>query len=236
MSQVLITGASKGLGLEFVTQYLARGDHVIATARDLENASKLHALNKKYLDKLKLFSLDVSKDQSRKEFFLSVSKKCKAIDIFINNAGIRSGGDKDSYTLGEMYSEDIEQVFRVNSIAPVLLSELFIDLIEKGKNPRIINITSGLASLSKKTFVFRYSYCASKTALNMFSKLMALELKEKNIIVIPLHPGHVRTDLGGIGAPLSPQESIQGMIKVIDSLSMDDTGRYLDWQRNELPW
>ena len=183
-----------------------------------------------------LFPLDVSKDQSRKDFIHSVSQKYTSIDIFINNAGIRSGGAKDSYTLGEMHFEDIEQVFRVNSIAPVLLIELFLNLIVKGKNPRIINITSGLASLSRKTFVFRYSYCASKTALNMFSKLMALELKEKNIIVIPLHPGHVRTELGGFSAPLSPQESIQGMIKVIDSLTMDDTGRFLDWQRNELLW
>ena len=70
----------------------------------------------------------------------------------------------------------------------------------------------------------------------MFSKLMALELKGKNITVVPLHPGHVRTDLGGSSAPLTPQESIQGMIKVIDSLTLNDTGKYLDWQGNESPW
>ena len=125
MNQILVTGTNRGLGLEFVTQYLARGDRVIATARDLEKASKLQALKKKYPKKLMLFSLDVSKDQSRKDFYNLVSQKCKAIDIFINNAGIRSGGYKDGYTLGEMHSEDIGKVFRINSIAPVLLVELF---------------------------------------------------------------------------------------------------------------
>ena len=135
-----------------------------------------------------------------------------------------------------MYKEDVDKVFKVNSTGPVLVSEKFLDLIEKGNNPKIINITSGLGSITNKQWVFRYSYCASKEALNMLSKLMSLELKEKGIIVIPLHPGHVKTDLGGYQAPLDPTVSITGMIKVIDSLTMEDTGKYLSWNGNELPW
>jgi len=234
--KILITGTNRGLGLEFVKQYLERGEEVIATCRDPEKAITLHDLQNDFADNLTIIQLDVVDKRSIDAAYERVKRKYEKIDLLINNAGIRSGGKKDGYTLGELRTENIGKVLQVNAIAPVLLAEKFLDLIEKGKNPKIINITSLLGSIGSKARVFRYSYCASKTALNMFSKLMSIELKNKGIIVVALHPGHVKTDLGGPHAPLVPKQSIKGMLKVIDSLSLEDTGKYLDWQRNEIPW
>jgi len=233
---ILITGSNKGLGLEFVKQYLKRGEEVIATCRNPEKADVLQQLQQKHSDKLKIIQLDVADKKSINAAHKEVKQKFESLDILINNAGIRSGGEQNSYTIGEMHTEDVDKVFRVNSTGPVLVAEKFLDLIEKSSNPKIINITSGLGSIGNKRWVFRYSYCASKAALNMFSKLMSFELQEKGIIVIPLHPGHVKTDLGGYQAPLDPPESIAGMIKIIDSLTLEDTGKYLSWDGKELLW
>lgn len=236
MSRIFISGTNRGLGLEFVKQYLLRGDQVIATCRNPKDSQELNELKKSYNENLTIFKLDVTNKKEREEVYINIRDNFGSIDIFINNAGIPAGGGSNSYILGELHAEDMLKVFSVNSIAPVLLVELFLDLIKKGNNPKIINITSGLSSLTRKNWVFRYSYCASKTALNMFSKLMALQLKDEGIIVIPLHPGHVKTDLGGSFAPLNPKESIEGMIRVIESLTMDDTGKFIDWRNEELPW
>lgn len=236
MVRVFITGTNRGLGLEFVKQYLERGDQVIATCRKPDTAFELNKLKEEYPDDLSIFKLDVTNEDERKEAYHDIKKQFDFIDIFINNAGIATGGKSGSYILGELHNEDMLKVFEVNSVAPVLLVETFLGLIKKGKNPKIINITSGLSSLVRRTSVFRYSYSASKTALNMFSKLMAVQLRDEGIIVIPLHPGHVKTDLGGYHAPLYPKESIEGMIKVIQALSIEDTGRFIDWRYEELPW
>ncbi len=234
--QVLITGTNRGLGLEFVKQYLRRGDRVIATCRNLKKGQYLQELYPSYEEFLSIIQLDVASSDSRDNAYSEITSLTESIDIFINNAGIASGGSANSYVLGNLHTENIERVFQVNAIAPVLLVEKFLTLIEQGTAPRVINITSGLSSIARKNMVFRYSYCASKTALNMFSKLLSLQLRDKGIIVIPLHPGHVKTDLGGAYAPLAPEQSISGMIKVIDSLTLDDTGKFLDWQGQELPW
>jgi NAD(P)-dependent dehydrogenase (short-subunit alcohol dehydrogenase family) len=236
LARIFITGTNRGLGLEFAKQYLTRGEQVISTCRNPNTAVELQKLKENYKDNLLILKLEVTEQEERKRVHKEVKENFKAIDIFINNAGIRSGGMDDGYVLGELHNEDMTKVFNVNSIAPVLLVEQFLDLIKKGNNPKIINITSWLGSITNKTWLFRYSYCASKTALNMFSKLMSIQLKEKGIIVIPLHPGHVQTDLGGYSAPLTPKQSIEEMIKVIDSLTLKDTGKYLSWQGEEILW
>ncbi|MFW9854435.1 MAG: SDR family oxidoreductase [Candidatus Thorarchaeota archaeon] len=236
MARVFITGTNRGLGLEFVNQYLERGDEVIATCRNPIDANDLNELKKRHPERLIILKLEVTDAEERKEGYNYVKEQFGSINIFINNAGIAAGGGRTSYVLGELCSEDMLEVFNVNSLAPVLLVELFLDIIKKENKPRILNITSGLSSLARKTTVFWYSYCESKTALSMLSKLMALRLKEEGIIVIPLHPGHVKTDLGGHRAPLSPTESIKGMISVIDSLTMEYTGKFINYRNEELPW
>lgn len=236
LMKVLITGTNRGLGLEFVKQYLKRGEEVIATCRKPKEAKKLHKLQKSHNDRLTIIPLEVTDQKSINDAYEQVKTRSDKLDVLINNAGIASGGEKNSYTLGELHKENMTKVFQVNTIGPALIVEKFLNLLEQGEKPKIINITSALGSIGLKRWVFRYSYCASKAALNMLSKLMSLELKDKGIIVIPLHPGHIRTDLGGASAPLCPKESISGMIEVIDSLTIEDTGKYLSWDGKELPW
>ncbi|MBD3190830.1 MAG: SDR family NAD(P)-dependent oxidoreductase [Candidatus Heimdallarchaeota archaeon] len=234
--KVLITGTNRGLGLEFVKQYLERGEEVIAACRNPEKAKELHQLQKKHGDKLMIIPLELTDQKSINNAYKLVKERFNALDLLINNAGIASGGEKNNYTIGELHKEDMTKVFQVNAISPALIVEKFLKIVEEGENPKIVNITSALGSIGSKRWVFRYSYCASKAALNMFSMLLSLELKDKGIIVIPLHPGHVRTDLGGASARLSPKESISGMIEVIDSLTIEDTGKFLSWDGKELPW
>jgi NAD(P)-dependent dehydrogenase (short-subunit alcohol dehydrogenase family) len=233
---IFITGTNKGLGLEFVKQYLMRGETVIAACRNPHKATILQDLQKTYNNKLTIVQLEVRDENSRNEAYEEVKKKFHKIDLLINNAGIRSGGDKRTYLLGELNQEDIYKVFDVNSISPLLISEKMLDLIEKGQNPKIIHISSRLGSIGARTSVFGYSYCASKAALNMFTKLMSIELKDKEVTILSMHPGHVKTDLGGPHAPIIPEQSVKGMIKVIDSINLEDTGQFFDWQGNKVPW
>lgn len=234
--RILITGANRGLGLEFVRQYLKRGERVVAGCRAPGAADALQKLRSRYPDNLLILRLDVTKSDVRKRAHSRIEKKFGGLDLLINNAGIRSGGEEDSYTLGELNGEDMLKVFKVNAVSPLMMVEQFADLLAQGESAKIVNITSFLGSIESKTWVFRYSYCASKAALNMFSKMLSLELEEEGIIVVALHPGYVRTSLGGRNAPLSPRQSIEGMIKVIDSLKMKDSGRFLGWDGGEVPW
>ena len=234
--RILVTGANRGLGLEFVRQYLKRSEHVVAGCRDPFEAEVLNKLRRRYPDNLLILRLDVTHKSLRERVRNRIKKKFGGLDLLINNAGIRSGGEEDSYTLGELHDEDILRVFKVNAVSPLLMVEQFADILAVEENPKIVNITSFLGSIESKSWVFRYSYCASKAALNMFSKMLSLELEEQGIIVVALHPGYVRTSLGGRNAPLSPKQSIEGMVKVIDSLTMEDTGRFIGWDGKEVPW
>jgi NAD(P)-dependent dehydrogenase (short-subunit alcohol dehydrogenase family) len=224
------------LGLEFAQQYLQRGEQVVATCRHPNSATELQDLHRQHQDRSLILPLEVTSRASRIEAHEKVRQAHGQLDILINNAGIRSGGDQDTYDLGALHTEDIAKVFDVNATSPLLMAEGFLDLLEQGQNSKIINITSRLGSIGSKNWVYRYSYCASKAALNMISKMLSLDLHSKGISVMALHPGHVRTDLGGPHAPLSTAESVAGMIKVIDALTLDDTGRFLDWQGTEIPW
>jgi len=234
--RILITGANRGLGYEFVKQYLDRGDEVIAAARVLQNVEALQTLQKTYSNLLALYELDVTVSKSIKAICESIKSRFESLDLLINNAAIISGGSKRTYPLGELHSENIAEVFNVNAIAPLMMAEQFVEILSHRERAKIVNITSKMGSISSRTGASNYSYCASKAALNMFSKLLSLDLKNKGIIVLALHPGHVKTDMGGSAAPLAPEESIGGMIAVIDSITEEDSGKFLDWEGQEIPW
>ena len=234
--KILITGTNKGLGLEFVKQYLERDNEVIATCRIPKKAGELKKLSKEFPKMLTVLKLDAADPESRNSLHKIVEQSFDSIDMLINNAGIISGGLKDRYVLSDMEQEDISKVFDVNAIAPLMMAELFIDLLEKSNKPKIINISSRMGSISEKTSTSNYSYCASKSALNMFTRMLSNDLKEKGFIVMIFHPGHVQTDMGGAIAPLTPGESIGAMIESFDSLAADDTGKFLNWDGTEIPW
>ena len=149
---------------------------------------------------------------------------------------VRIAGTRRNIPFGELYKEDFTKVFQTNSIGPLLLAERLIDLIKRSPQARIINVSSQMGSITRKSYGGEYSYSASKAALNMFTKLMANDLRKDRVIVLSMHPGWVQTDMGGTAAPIKPKESVQGMIAVIEKTTMKDTGKFLDYQGNELPW
>lgn len=224
----LVTGASRGIGLEMVRALRARGDSVIATVRSDAAAKEVAALG------ARVERLDVSDAQS-----ISTLGRALAgvpIDVLCNNAGISS----ESKQLSTLSSGDLYRVMTVNAIAPVLVSQAVLENLRlaggSGSGRTIAHITSQLGSITNNTGGSSYGYRASKAALNQFGRCMANELKGEGIAVGMIHPGWVRTDMGGPEAPLDPKQSAAMVIAVIDNLTVQTTGRFWNYDGSNLPW
>ncbi len=226
--RVFITGASRGLGLEFARQYLQRGDEVFATCRNPDQADQLQALKS---DRLHIIRLEVTDSASIEAAYAAVSAQTGALDLLINNAAI-GGGAKDR--LGSLTFDGLVERFKINSVAPIMIVQRFRNLVARGTNPKIINITSGNGSLGNKPDGGSYGYSASKAALNMFMRTLSFDLKAITTLVID--PGWVKTDMGGPNAHLTPEESISHVIDVINRATLKDTGKFLRWDGAEVPW
>ena len=166
-----------------------------------------------------------------------VADETGALDLLINNAGINGGGTSDRF--GSVEAETMMQVLRVNTVGPHLMTQAFADLLRTGAETGravVVNVTSQLGSISRTSGGGWHSYKASKAALNMCTRLQAAELKGDGVIAVALHPGWVRTDMGGSNARLSTEESVAGMIEVIDDLTSEDAGRFLTYDGQELSW
>ena len=192
MIHYLITGANRGLGIEFVRQLLARGDSVTACCREPESAKELHELAGAAQSRLTLRALDVADATA---IAALPGQLTGAVDVLINNAGIAAGEER----FGAFDAATMARVLHVNSIAPMLLTQAFTPLLEKqGKQPKIVCITSILGSISQaEGLSFGLSYGMSKAALNMGVKKVASELKRRGVSIVALHPGWVQTDMGG---------------------------------------
>jgi len=239
MKNVLITGGSRGIGLEFARQYLTKGYRVYVASRQPEKSSELQKLKTEHNDWLSTYQLEVSVEDTRHQLFRQLSQEIEGLDLLINNAGIASGNEKRRFHFGDLSQDDLCRCLLVNSVAQLMMTQEFFPLLEKGTYPIVVNISSNSGSIAQKRADGNtgYGYSTSKAALNMMTKMLSHELKDTGIIVVALHPGWVRTTmLYCENAPLDPAESIGGMIRVIESLEMKDTGRFLDWQGNELPW
>jgi NAD(P)-dependent dehydrogenase (short-subunit alcohol dehydrogenase family) len=221
---VLVTGANRGLGLEFARQYSQAGWKVIGTARNPETATELKALE------VNVLQLDVANAESVAA--LARSLKGQPIDLLINNAGIFPRVS----SLAEVDFDDVARTLEVNTVGPMRVTRALLPNLRAGKSRQIVNITSGLGSIENNTFGQYYGYRESKAALNMFTRTLALELKDEGITCIVMSPGWVRTDMGGPNANLSPNESITGMRKVIEDLTLADTGSYWNYDGTTLPW
>ena len=239
MKRILVTGGSRGIGFEFVRQFLSAGHKVIACSRNPSKYSDLLELKNQFRDNLILVELDVSSKISIINAFDYLSDELEGLDVLINNAGIRFGGDeKYCDQLGLLFKEDFNRIFAVNTIGPVLLIEKFLPLLQNGTNPIVVNISSTSGSIERRTRPGGgYSYSASKAALNMITKILSIDVKDENIIVISMHPGWVKTTMEYTdNAPLTTYESVKGITNVIDNLTLDDTGKFFDWEGNEVPW
>ena len=221
---VLVTGANRGIGLEFVRQLKAQGYVVIGTARKPDEAVDLKALG------VRVEQLDVTDGASVEA--LGNRLKGVKIDLLINNAGI---GGHNARTFRETNFDEIAKTFDVNSLGPMRVTQALLDNLEATEGKTIVHISSIMGSIEGNLGGF-YGYRASKAALNMFNKSLAAELGRQGYISVVIHPGWVKTRMGGEGAPVEPVDSVAGMLRVIGSLSAADNGRFIDYQGNGLPW
>ena len=231
MKNYLVTGANRGIGLEFVRQLLQGGDSVWATARQPSRSDDLIDLQNSYPQKLYLVELDLTSPESLGRL-RSALGEIPQLDVLINNAGIYMRGETpDSLEMDEMLL-----TFKVNSIAPLLVVQELLPLLERSAAPQVINISSQMGSFSWGGGGGSYSYKASKAALNMLSRTLAADLRSKNISCLAVHPGWVRTDMGGASASLSAEEAVSQMLSAFADLKVSDTGKFINWRGEIHPW
>lgn len=230
MPTLVLTGASRGLGLEFARQYAQDGWQVHAACRNPQG-SAIAELAKAHPN-ITLHALDVTDFGRMKALAQELSSL--AIDLLLNNAGIY--GKKEVQNFGALDENEWLSVFRVNTVAPIKMTEAFLPLVQKSEGKTIAAVSSEMGSIGDNAMGGAMLYRTSKAALNMALKNLSLELAAQGIKVLTLHPGWVRTDMGGQEASLSPDESVRGMRKVIAQSTMADSGRFLAWDGRALPW
>jgi NAD(P)-dependent dehydrogenase (short-subunit alcohol dehydrogenase family) len=226
MQTVFLTGANRGIGLEFARQYAAEGWRVIAACRRPDNAKALAALK----GSVEVHGLDVTNDGEIDALGAALSNE--AIDVLINNAGILHRGDG----LGRIDTAAWVETFRVNAIAPLRVAERLLPAVLRGDQKRIVSITSQMGSIADNTSGGYYSYRTSKAALNMAMKSLSIDLKPQKVIVAVFHPGWVKTDMGGAGAAIEPSASVAGMRRKIAALGAADSGGFFNYDGARLPW
>ncbi|XP_018620816.2 uncharacterized protein LOC108942158 [Scleropages formosus] len=246
---VLVTGASRGLGLQLVRS-LAAGSAspcaVIAAVRDPAGAKELQSLAEKHSN-IHILKLDVvdqdSIDGAAKEVEALLEEE--GLACLINNAGINVDANLDTVT-----AEKMMRNFQTNTVAPLMVTKAFLPLLKRAATrgtgmgihrAAVINMTSLLGSIElywgdrRSTFKW-YPYRTSKSALNMVTRCLAVDLEADGILCVAVHPGWVRTDMGGPEAPLSPEESISSLLNVIGGLNEKNHGGFLHYTGEPLPW
>jgi NAD(P)-dependent dehydrogenase (short-subunit alcohol dehydrogenase family) len=232
MNRILITGANRGLGLELTRLCTARGDRVFAGCRSPEHDTALKDLSARYPAQINILPLEITDTVSLDQCLRQVRSEVDGLDTLLNNAAINAEGE----TLKTFDAEKAAQQWMVNAVGQVLVAQRFLDLLKAGTNPKIINVTSEAGSISTMKHFRGYYYFGSKAAMNMFSRSMAWDPDTAGIITVALHPGWVRTDMGGSNADLSVTESAEGILKVIANLTPDDNGKFYTWDGKEYPW
>jgi NAD(P)-dependent dehydrogenase (short-subunit alcohol dehydrogenase family) len=241
MQRTLITGANRGLGLEFSRQLVARGGQVFAACRDPGSAEELRALGESHPGRLHVVRLDVGDPASIAESERLVRSHADGLELLINNAGVymareHAPGEQPDERPGTLDLDEALRVLRVNAVSPLLIAQQYLELLRAGRDAKIASISSGYGSVSENTGGFPYYYSASKAALNQFMRSLAADLKPSGVTTVLLNPGWVQTRMGGPQATLTPRESVAGMIRVLDSLRPKDAGRFLNWRGEDEPW
>lgn len=235
MPLLIITGGNRGLGLEFVRQYAADGWEIIAINR--RSSDELGALAIEY--PIQVLTANLVDDDSLCAAVANIEQS--AVDLLINNAGTMGDGSFadagfDFQAFGTFNREEWLRVFDINVCTPMALTELLVDKLTAAEAPVVVTISSMLGSNALNTMGSSYAYRASKSAVNSIMKSMGVNLRDRGITSIAMHPGWVRTDMGGAGADIDPADSIRGMRRTISGLTPDDTGRFLAWDGKEMPY
>jgi NAD(P)-dependent dehydrogenase (short-subunit alcohol dehydrogenase family) len=238
MLRILVTGANRGLGFELTRQYTERGERVFASCRRPDAAESLQGLRARHAQQLTILPLDVTDMSSIQQAHALVRRQTDALDVLVNNAGMFSvsGSAEPSERLGRLDFEEALGLFRANAVAPLIVAQEFLDLLRVGHQPRIASISSGYGSITANTSGFPYYYGASKAALNMFVRSLAADARQWAITTVLLDPGWVRTEMGGPEAPTTPEAAAAGLIKVIDTLTPEQNGRFFTWEGREQAW
>jgi NAD(P)-dependent dehydrogenase (short-subunit alcohol dehydrogenase family) len=233
MPTVLITGANRGLGLGLARTYLEDGWRVVTASR--RSSGELDALARN--ERLQCEILDLTDDGQLER--LAAERAGQPLDVLINNAGMMAKsepGQRNVQGFGHFDRKLWRRLFDINLFTPMKLAELFAPQLAASGRGRVVNLSSMLGSMELNDRGGLYAYRASKAAVNAITKSMALDLADRGITAIALHPGWVRTDMGGKGADLDIETSIRGMRGVIDKLTADDSGKFLSWDGGEMPW
>jgi NAD(P)-dependent dehydrogenase (short-subunit alcohol dehydrogenase family) len=232
VSSVCITGVSRGLGLGFAEYYLKQGWDVYGSLRDPNNDA-VKKLAKKYKEMFTVFTMDVSDYESVRRGAAQVRELTDHIDLLVNNAGINAG--PNAPTIPEISHEKMHAAFSVNVMGPLYCVQAFLPLLEQSDGAKVVMISSSAGSISDTGGGRMVPYCVSKSALNMLTKLLWFRLRDVDIPIVALHPGWVRTDMGGTNGRLSVKESVEGMASVIEELRLD-SALYQDYSGDALPW
>lgn len=237
--RILVTGARQGLGLEFVRQYASnKSCNIIATCLEPDSANELRVMSREAEGRIAVQELDV--DNHKQIDALANSLRGKAIDIFINNAGIKG---PEAQEFGTVDYQAWLDVLKTNLLGPMKVTEAFVEHIAASDRKLVVMMASGLGSLlcdepntpgpDAGGLIY---YRTSKVGLNMIVRNLAVDLCDRGISVVALAPGHVRTEMGGPDAPLSVQDSISSLCEVINNLGPSDTGKFLLYDGSAYPW
>ncbi|VAW52190.1 Short-chain dehydrogenase [hydrothermal vent metagenome] len=228
---ILITGANRGIGLEMVKYAMQQGWRVFACCRNPHNAESLFNIAKLSNGQISVHIADMLELSTLQA--LSYELRNDAIDILINNAGIY-GSDKN--TFGAVSVDSWLQVFQVNTIAPLKLVEAFFEQLFMGKQKLIACMSSKMGSMADNGYGSCYIYRSSKAALNSVVKSLSIDLKDKGIITVALHPGWVKTEMGGPNAEITTSECVEQIFNNLSTLTINDSGRFIDIDGSDIPW
>jgi len=226
MATWVITGANRGIGLEFAKQLLAAGHTIIAGVRHPEKMDFRH-------ERMTVHQLDVASTSSVETFAQNVKSSTASIDVLVNNAGRMDGRWQ---SLGDVDPDLSLEVLNVNTIGPLRVSQALWPLLLGEKTTRVANISSLMGSIADCMSGRSYAYRTSKTGLNMVTKILAVEGRDDNITVTAYHPGWAKTDMGGERAPVPVSVSVEGLIQLIDQQTDERSGRFFEYTGDELPW
>ncbi|MBP0049127.1 SDR family oxidoreductase [Marinobacterium sp. AK62] len=228
---VLITGAGRGLGLEFAYQYARDGWKVHACCRDLTHAEDLLALEARFPDQIDLHTLDVNKDGQIKALDRVLGDT--TLDLLINNAGYY--GPK-GVAFGSLERELWRQVLETNTLSPIMLAQALYPRVAASQGKTIAFLSSKVGSITDNSSGGGYYYRSSKTALNQAVKSLSIDLEGAGVKVLALHPGWVQTDMGGPNALITAEESVRGMRTVLENMEPNQSGTFLDYMGNLIEW
>jgi NAD(P)-dependent dehydrogenase (short-subunit alcohol dehydrogenase family) len=230
-STILITGSNRGIGLELVRTFADRNWHVLACCRRPHQAVELSAIAEESGGRVAIHPLDVADSEQIR----SLVETCgdRSIDILFNNAGIAGPSPQ---RFGPIDTGEWLETLRINTLAPYHMAVAFVEQVARSRRRIIATIGSQLGSIADNTSGGRYAYRTSKAAVHMVMKGLAVDLADRRITSVALHPGWVKTNIGGPQAPVSPAESAAGLYRVLATLTPEDSGKLWSWDGSQLPW